>query len=70
MVWTNLEAELGDGLAVNARLLGGSRRCQFNVLATKVGESLGTVVIWRLAYCSQKSKLQLSQSDGGSSRTS
>lgn len=58
MVPTNLEAELGDGLAVNAGLLGGSGRGQLNVLASKLGESLGTVLIWQLAYCSQQSKSQ------------
>lgn len=40
---TDLEAELADSLAVLTRLRRGSRRGQFDVLDTKVGESSGAV---------------------------
>lgn len=40
-----LEAELGNGLAVNARLLGGGGRGKLNVLDTKVGKSGSAVYV-------------------------
>lgn len=38
----DLEAELGNRLAVAARLLGSDGRSELDVLSSKFGESLGT----------------------------
>lgn len=43
--WAYLEAKLGNGLAVNAGLLRGSRRGKLNVLDTEVRKSGGAVYI-------------------------